>query len=161
MLDKIGIPGLSPAAAPPAAYHFMVSFLGVGGLPIAPNPLDIRFQRVSGMEVSVPSQNMGQNGNESIRLPQWPQYSDLTLERGYVMGSPLRLELILSLEDLQFQQKDVLVMLLNESGIPIATWMFFGAYPVRWQVSDLDASQSSFLIETLVLSYKRLQVLSL
>ncbi len=44
MMAKITPPELSFGKTPPAGYHFMVVFFVAG---ILPNPLDIRFKKVS------------------------------------------------------------------------------------------------------------------
>ena len=172
MFDKIVPPDLSPSAPPPTAFNFLVVFLGIDlklntNVPVdtsipAPNLFDLRFQRVSGIGMTVPTQTKTNQGNQSLQLPQWPEYDKLVLERGFVVGlSPLKKELEFTLQNLQFQQKDILIMLLNGSGIPVVSWLFFGAYPTRWTIGDLDANQSRLLIETIEFSYKRFQSISI
>jgi phage tail-like protein len=39
---------------------------------------------------------------------------------------------------------------------PIATWTFTEAFPVKWELSELDASKSEVLIETLEIAHEGL-----
>ncbi len=48
----------------------------------------------------------------------------------------------------------VQIALLDFSGEPIASWTFTETYPVKWNVSGLDANKSGIAIETLVLAYE-------
>jgi phage tail-like protein len=46
------------------------------------------------------------------------------------------------------------VYLLGSEGQPLVTWTFQNAWPVKWEVGALDASDTtSFLIETLEIAY--------
>ena len=76
-----------------------------------------------------------------------------------VIGSPLNVEFNVAMSTLKFQPGNVLVMLLNEKDIPIAGWFFQQTYPVRWSVSDLDATQSAVVIDTMELAFTRFQSL--
>ncbi|MBC7974385.1 MAG: phage tail protein, partial [Myxococcales bacterium] len=64
----------------------------VGG--ILPNPLDIRFQRVSGLSATIETTTVGEGGQNlyTHRLPRRVGYNNLVLERGFVIGSPLNIE---------------------------------------------------------------------
>ena len=161
MQSKIGPPNISSSASPPVAFHFLVVFYGIGGASV-PNSFDIRFQKVTGIELSITNMDSKRIGGRQVRLPNFPEYTNLTLERGYIIGnSPLRKELELTFESLEFCPRNVHVILLDTQSLPIASWLFFDAFPVKWALSDLDASQSNVLIETMELSYSRFQAISL
>ncbi len=57
----------------------------------------------------------------------------------------------------KFYPGNVLVSLLDEESLPIANWLFLKAYPVKWSVSDLDATASAVVIDTMELAYTRFQ----
>jgi phage tail-like protein len=142
---------------PPVSFYFLVSFW-VGGA--VPNPLDIRFQRVSGITTTVETTEIKEGGENLFmyHLPNRVTYDNLVLERGMVTGgSPLSLEFNAAMGFMQFLPGNVLVMLLNHLDIPTASWLFQHAYPVKWSTSDLDANQNSVVIDTLELKYSRLQ----
>lgn len=151
-------PEIAITQSPPVGFYFAVTFL-IGGL--VPNPLDIRFQRVSGMTATVETTEVREGGENlfSHRLPTRVTYDNLVLERGMVIGSILNGEFNLAMSTLRFQPGNVLVMLLNAQDIPIAAWFFQETYPVKWAVSDLDANQNALMIDTMELAYTRFQSL--
>lgn len=149
------------AQAPPAAYHFMVIFYGIGPASV-PNTIDIRFQKVSGISVSLPENKTVKQGPISVTIPSKPTFTNLQLTRGYMVGaSPLRKELEAHMLDFQICPRNVHVMLLDHQSFPIASWLFFDAYPVQWRIGDLSAEQSSLLIENMELKYSYFQPFSL
>lgn len=77
---------------PALSFNFLVSFYGIGDQKI-PNALDIRFQKVSGIGMSAGNAKTMRIAGRKIHLPDFPEYTNLTLERGHIVGSPLRVEL--------------------------------------------------------------------
>lgn len=151
-------PILSKFTVPPLGYRFGVVFLAGG---VIPNPIDVRFQKVSGLTATVSTTTVEEGGMNlhSYRLPKKVQYDNLVLERGMVIGSPLNIEFNIAMSRFKFIPSNVLVNLLDESGIPLAAWLFFKAYPVKWSVSDLNADESRVVIDTMELAYTRFQSL--
>ena len=139
----------------PLSHRFGVFFFIAG---VIPNPLDIRFQRVSGLSTRVETEPMNNGGKNLItkRLPKRLTYDNLVLERGFVVGSPLNLQLNDVMNEFKFFRSDVLVTLFNEDAIPISAWMFKEAFPVRWATADLNAQEDRILIDTLELSFTRM-----
>jgi phage tail-like protein len=131
----------------------------VGG--VVPNPIDIRFQRISGLSANVEQTTVTEGGQNlySHRLPRRISYGNLVMERGFVVGSPLNIEFNIAMSTFTFIPSNVLVTLLGEDESILAGWMFIKAYPVRWQTADLSASDDRVLIDTLELSYSSMQVL--
>lgn len=142
---------------PIVGMRFDVLFFAAG---IAPNPIDIRFQKVSGLSAEVETEPLNEGGQNlyTQKLPNGVQYNNLVLERGMVIGSPLNLEFNASMSLFQFATSNVLVTLLSEQGLPLAAWMFLKAYPVKWATSDLNA-EPELLIDTMELAYTRMQVM--
>ena len=140
----------------PLGCRFAVVFF-VGGL--IPNPIDLRFQRVSGLSGTVQTVAHREGGERlyTHRLPDMIEYGNLLLERGYAVGSPLNIEFNVAFSMMEFVPSNVLVTLLDENGVPLGGWMFIRAYPVRWATADLDARQNEVLIDTLELAYARMQ----
>ena len=158
MSDPFPIPALSLTENPPVGFYFMVTFLIAG---IIPNLLDIRFQRVSGLSATIETTEIKEGGENLFahRLPTRVTYDNLVLERGMVIGSALNVEFNLAMSTLKFQPGNVIVMLLNAQSVPVSSWLFQETYPLKWSVSDLDANQSSVVIDTMELAYTRFQSL--
>jgi phage tail-like protein len=132
-------------------------FFFAGG--IIPNPLDIRFQKVSGLSAEVETESVREGGQNlyTQRLPVGVKYNNLVLERGMVVGSPLNLEFNAAMSLFKFAASNVLVTLLSEKKAPLAAWLFMKAYPVKWSTSDLDA-EPRLVIDTMELAYTRMQI---
>ena len=77
-----------------------------------------------------------------------------------VVGSPLNIEFNIAMSLFKFAASNVLVTLLGEDKMPLAAWLFFKAYPVKWSTSDL-AAEPALVIDTMELAYTRMQRLSL
>lgn len=155
------IPGPLPfVGSPPLGFRFGVLFLALG---VIPNPLDILFQQVSGLGATVETQSVEEGGQNMYRqlLPKNVQHDHLTLERGLVSGSPLAVEFSTAMSLFKFKPSNVLVTLLDHTRIPIASWLCMKAYPVKWSVSDLDATTNAVVIERMELAYQRLQTIRL
>jgi phage tail-like protein len=155
------IPGPLPIVGnPPLGFRFAVLFFAGG---VVPNPLDILFQKVSGLGATVNTIAVEEGGQNlySQPLPQKVQHENLVLERGLVVGSPLAAEFNAAHSLFQFRAANVLVNLLDNTRIPIASWLFLKAYPVRWSISDLDADSNAVVIERLELAYQQVQSIRL
>lgn len=153
------IPGPVPlVGSPPLGYRFLVVFF-IGG--VLPNPIDVMFQKVSGLASTVETITVEDGGQNlyTQRLPKKIAHENLVLERGLVVGSPLVVEFNIATTLFKFAPSNVLVSLLSDDSAPIASWMFINAYPVAWRVSDLDAEQNSVVIETMELTYQNMIVL--
>jgi phage tail-like protein len=144
--------------APPLSFRFGVFFFAGG---VVPNPIDFRFQKVSGLsaEISTDSINEGGQNLYAHRIPTKVNYNNLVLERGMAIGSPLNLEFNAALSLFKFAPSNVLVTLFSENSIPLAGWLFLKAYPVKWSVSDFDAMGSEVVIDSMELSYTRFQII--
>ena len=152
------IPGPLPFGDPPLGFRFVVAFFAGG---VVPNPLDILFQKVSGLSSTINTSTVEEGGQNlyAHRLPGRIQYENLVLERGLVVGSPLVIEFNVAMSLFKFSPSNVLVTLLDDAGIPVSAWLFMNAYPVKWRVSDLDATANAVVIETMELAYQRMQVI--
>jgi conserved hypothetical phage tail region protein len=143
---------------PIVGMRFGVLFLAGG---VVPNPVDIRFQKVSGLAAKVDTETVREGGQNlyTQKLPTSVQYENLVLERGMVVGSPLNLEFNATMSRFKFSTSNVLVTLLDERRAPLAGWLFLKAYPVRWSTSDLTATDPALVIDTMELAYTRMQAL--
>lgn len=145
---------------PPVGFYFVVNFFA-GGL--APNPVDIRFQRVSGLKASMSPVTLEEGGQNTFvhRLPGRFTYDNLVLERGLTIASMVNLEFQQAMTTFRFNTGNVLVTLLNESDAPVSAWLFLKTFPVSWASSDLNADENRVVIDTLELAYTRFQRINL
>ena len=136
---------------PPVGFHFKVEVLGL--TPVAD---DLRFVEVGGLAIEVATEELAEGGENRFvqRYPGRSKYGDLVLKRGLLKGSEVWKWAQKSIEDLDIDPRDVNVTLLNEQHEPLMTWHLVGAFPVKWSISDLNATANAFVVETLTLSYR-------
>ena len=141
-------------------FRFSVLFL-VGGA--VPNPVDLRFRKVSGLSAEIKTTTLDEGGQNrySHQLPERVSFGKLTLERGLVVASPLNMEFNAAMSLFQFSPSNVLVTLLGATAEPLAAWMFLRAFPSKWSTSDLDAEQHTVAVDTMELTYSRMQIMRL
>lgn len=149
---------MSLRADPPLGFRFSVFFF-IGGTVI--NPIDFRFKKVSGIGSTISTQALNEGGQNlySHKLPERVQYENLVLERGLAVGSLLFIEFNAAMSLFKFNPSNVLISLLDEAALPISSWLVVNAYPVKWIVSSLDADSNAVIIETMELSYQRMQTI--
>lgn len=137
----------------PVKFNFVVVLFPFG---IIPNPIDIRFSKVSGMNSSIETESLQEGGENLLvhTLPKHVKYENLKLERGMVIGSLLNLEFDVAMTTLSLAPSNVMVTVLNNA-YPISSWLFLKTYPVKWQVSDLDANQNELMIDTMEFAYEK------
>ena len=142
-------------------FRFGVFFF-MGGA--APNLLDIRFAKVSGLSAEVDTITVNEGGENlytHVGCLERVRYGNLVLERGMVVGSPLKVEVNAALATFKFSPSNVIVTLFNDAKAPLAAWMFKNAFPVKWSTADLDAGDGKVVIETMELAFTRMQVLEI
>ncbi len=133
------------------AFRFEVIFELLG------QKFPIRASEVSGLSVSVETENIKEGGqNEYIqKLPTYPQYPNMIIKRAMDVDAHLYKWLANSITTFTFIPIPLTVLMLSENQEPILTWRVANAYPVKWEVSTLQADQSNLAIESLELAYQR------
>ncbi|MDO9092395.1 MAG: phage tail protein [Rubrivivax sp.] len=136
---------------PPLGFHFKVEVLGLSN-----RSDDLRFTEVSGLSFEVAAEEVPEGGENRFvqKYPGRTKYADLVLKRGLLKNSEVWNWLERSVDTLEIEPKDVDVTLLNEAHEPLMTWHLVMAWPVKWSVSDLNATNNAFLVESLQLSYQ-------
>ncbi|MBR5411954.1 MAG: phage tail protein [Fibrobacter sp.] len=134
----------------PVVFHFSVK---VGNSEIA-------FSEVSGLETSFETKEVISGGDNSTvyNLPTKVKFADLVLKRAVLTQSdPFFRWCISSMNSMtnafKVTPQTIEVSLLNEKNEPVTTWIFDGAYPVKWSYSALNAMKGEVMIETLSLKY--------
>ncbi|WP_323836516.1 phage tail protein [Photorhabdus africana] len=137
---------------PSVSHRFIASFL----FNSIPSPLDIAFQRISGLsrELQTTQHSQGGENARNIWLAEKIQHGSLMLERGVMTITPLTLVFDRVLRGEKAMYADVVIMLLNEQSLPVASWTVSNALPVRWSTSDFDANSNTVLVNSLELRYQ-------
>ena len=135
---------------PPWGFYYRVEF------GFSNNKDEVRFQTVSGLSVEYDMEEYKEGGENRFthKLPVRTKYADLVLKRGMLTNSEVLDWFTRAFRDRDFKPTNLNIVLLNEKGEPLRTWNVAHAVPRKWQVSDLNASENSLVIETLELSYQ-------
>jgi phage tail-like protein len=141
----------------PVGFHFKVEFHG-----IEMQKEDHQFQSVSGLSIDLETEEIAEGGENRFKhkIPVRTKYPNLVLKRGLLMDSGVIDWCLDALEDFVFKPIDITVSLLakdtdgsSTNAVPLQTWDIVHAYPVKWNVSDFNAEDNKYVIETLELAY--------
>lgn len=148
-----------PSYYPPVSFHFRVEFVGVGGMS---GDTEQRFQEVSGLSFEVETEALREGGENRFeyKLPKRTKYPNLVLKRGLLKGtavldwfkSALSTWYIVAVYD--FKPADLVITLMDEADQPVATWNVVQAYPLKWAVSNFNATENGVAVETIELAYQ-------
>ena len=136
---------------PPVGFHFKVE---VQDLKVNAN--DVCFTDVSGLSVEMGTEEIAEGGENRFiqKYPTRTKYPELVLKRGLLVESEILDWIRKCLEDYEIKPKDIFIKLLNENHQPLLTWNVVKAYPTKWSVSDLNASNNAVVVESLQLFYQ-------
>ena len=135
---------------PPWGFYYRVAFS------CSQSRNDVRFQTVSGLSVEYDMEEFMEGGENRFvhKLPVRTKYADLVLKRGMLTDSEVIEWCLRAFRDREFMPTDITVSLMNEKSEPLRTWKIVQAIPKKWVVSDLNANESSVVIETMEISYR-------
>ena len=136
---------------PPTGFHFKVEVLGLSA-----NAHDVRFTEVGGLSVELGTEEIAEGGENRFiqKFPTRTKYPELILKRGLLVNSEIVTWIRQCIEDFNIQPKSIDVKLLNEKHEPLMTWHVVNAYPTKWAVSDLNATNNAVVIESLQFFYQ-------
>ena len=136
---------------PPVGFHFKVEVLGLPA-----NDFDVRFTEVSGLSAELATEEVPEGGENRFvqKYPTRAKYPELVLKRGLLRNSEVWKWVRQCVENLKIEPKSIDIKLLNENHEPLMTWHVIGAYPTKWAVSDLNATNNAVVIETLQMFFQ-------
>ncbi len=140
---------------PPVGFHFRVEVVGLPS-----NDNDVRFTEVSGLSVEMGTEEVAEGGENRFvqKYPVRAKYPELVLKRGLLLNSEVVSWVRQCIEDFVIQPRNIDISLLNEERQPLMTWHVVNAYPTKWAVSDLNASNNAVVIESIQLFYQYFKV---
>src|SRR5210317_1380578 len=121
---------------PPVSFHFR---LLISGQPLESSA---GFSEVSGIskEFSIQEISDDEENRFKFRVPTSVKARNLILTRGLMsQKSELAKWCMKTLNDatnVSVEPKTIVVDLMGENGIPIRSWMFANAIPVKWSISE-------------------------
>jgi phage tail-like protein len=134
---------------PPAAFYFKVIIEDLEGI------YEAGFESVSGLDVKIETETVQAGGENqfSHKLPKPLQSSNLMLKRGVLVGSPIMTWISEAVQKFIFKPKMVMVIFMDGKGEKLVSWAFHNAYPVSVKVSDFNATENKYAVESLELAY--------
>ncbi len=141
---------------PPVAFYFNVEFHGESTVP------DTAFREVSGLSVELDTEQVREGGENNFvyQLPTSFKHGRLVLKRTLEpLDNALEQWIRDNLENgfaKGWKPMHISVSLLDQDSKLKAQWLCSNAYPVKWEVSTLNAQQNELLIESLELNYNTL-----
>ncbi len=136
-------------------YRFKVSF----EYQSSDQNFEMVFQKVSGIGVKRATTD---SGNRKDRVGR-KQFTNLTLNKGMSLKANKRWNTFL--QTLFTKQvaiiKAVVVTLLTDEGQPGRSWKMDNVTLIGWSFSELDASSSNIVMETIELAYEDLKFLKI
>jgi len=121
------------------------------------NPLDFRFNKVSGLSTTVETDVIAEGGfnNEVMHIPSRVSHENLVLQRGFIdSGASLTSkELSIAMNQFISLPGEILVTLNDPNGDPIEAWLFRNAIPVKWENSGLDSDENDIFMESMEFAY--------
>lgn len=140
----------------PVIFHFEVEISGKSA------DADAAFQEVTGLDVEMETKDVREGGENRFvhKLPVGIKQGNLVLKRGLAdQSSDLVTWCKETLEGglgTPIAPETVVVKLLDAEQAPIMAWTAARAYPVKWQVSGLNAMKNEIAIETIEMAYTTL-----
>jgi phage tail-like protein len=119
------------------------------------------FRSVSGIkfETEVLDVRAGGVNDTTFRLPGATKWANIVLKRGYTASKGFLLWRTKWLDPgAKVRLPTGTITQLNTKLEPVMTWQFEEAWPVKWEISDFDATKSELAIETLELAHHGIKV---
>jgi phage tail-like protein len=138
----------------PIGFYFKLTF----------KDQDIAFQEVSGIskEFSIEEVASGGENQFKYRLPTVSSSENLVLRRAIVPPDSLLVNWYESCINQglssPIQPENVTLSLVNANDQTIMLWTFHNAYPVKYDVSDLNTQENAIIIESLELAYTYFEI---
>lgn len=120
---------------------------------------EVAFSEVSGISSEMETETITEGGENRFvyRLPKTVKYQNLKLKRGILnRNSELSkwcAEVLMGDFTKKITPRLIRVSLLNEEGNELAGWEFHNAYPIKWEVSDLNSMKNEIAVETIELAF--------
>lgn len=140
---------------PPTGFLFKVSFED-SMYKINEGEEDAGFQEITGLTTEIGMEEYREGGENRFahRLPNPVTFSNIVLKRGMLRGSSMLNWYLKSVESFEFTTYDLNIILQNEKRQPLQAWNVVSAYPVKWEVSGLNAMDAQVMVDSVELRFQ-------
>ena len=138
---------------PLPAFHFVVRFERAG------SGVDASFQEVGGIAPEMETETYREGGENRYvhQLPKGTKSGRLTLKRGIASDES---KLVKWCKDVlewglskRIEPQALQVVLLDAEGLPVRSWAFDDAWPVKWSVDGFKSTKNEVALESIELVY--------
>lgn len=125
--------------------------------------LTASFQEVSGLEQEIMLQDLAQVGDDGvkIRLPKEVVHGNIVLKRALEPLSEEFSDWVNKCFNYATNGRiipcNMVISLMDAERNSIACWSCSHAFPIKWSLGALDAQRSGLAIETMTITYNRLE----
>ena len=122
------------------------------------------FRSVSGLRFETTAEEVKAGGvnDTTLKIVGARKFSNLILKRGFTGSGQEIYRWVQEWHSPATRQKTRIVVKVVQLDASmqnaVATWTVRGAFPVKWEIGDLDASKSELSIETLELAFDDMTV---
>ena len=143
-------PSKSAANANPDAVAELRFLVTLGSITIG------RFRECTGIAVEVETKDYTEGGlNDYVhKLPTRLKYPNVVLKRGITHEAALLDWVQRAHANYPGEWQQLTIQLLGPGAVPVRSWQFMDAYPVKWTGPNLNASSNQIATETLELVHK-------
>ncbi|MBL4604273.1 MAG: phage tail protein [Flavobacteriaceae bacterium] len=135
---------------PVLSYRFLIQFSSRTGFGT------FRAQSVNGLGYSLNLTEFNTTGGPKA-LPSDVTYDNLIIKRAILeLPQPMETSTQTLLNTLEVEQIEMAIFLLDEQGWYTRSWLVSGAYTVKWNTTDFDATSNDVIIETMEYKYEQL-----
>ena len=116
------------------------------------------FSEITGLQVETEIENYREGGNNLFehKLAKITKYPNLVLKRG-IIDSVQLWRMHQDVINGTIEKSSITVILRNNAKEAKWRWAFKDAYPVKWSVTDLNATSSTVAIETLEFAHNGME----
>lgn len=143
-------PSKSAANANPDAVAELRFLVTLGSITIG------RFRECTGIAVEVETKDYMEGGlNDYVhKLPTRLKYPNVVLKRGVTHEAALLDWVQRAHANYPGEWQQLTIQLLGPGAVPVRSWQFMDAYPVKWTGPNLNAGSNQIATETLELVHK-------
>ena len=137
---------------PLVGFHFLVQF-GDGKVFD-----DISFTKVDGIEFKYKVETIPQGYGATFNPSYSYDFADLVLERGKTSKKSLLFKwLQIQITGQKILPIPIFILVKNDNGKTILTWSFFGAFPISFTTSGIDANSKDVMLEKITFKYTKFE----
>ncbi len=119
------------------------------------------FTEISGLEIDIETEDYAEGGNNTFvhRLPGRAKVNNLVLKRGMTTATDFQ-SWLMDVSLGKIKRRHVTVTMYDASSLPLQSWNFLNAYPVKWSGPQLRVTQGTAAVETLELAHEGIILLA-